>query len=231
MNEPHFSEVFSTLDDVEHAPSDMVERVWGEIGHLLDEPTDVPATVPLARPVDPSPEHRRPRHGRIWLAVAAVTLIVGLATVSLDRSRNDPTGPPVLDSQRTTVDAEPDSTPSATPTPSVPASPTLARACQSFRTTIGDSEPFDDPIEGAGPDVRLWIDALTQLIDEIDRGRLLESTHEQNLTLRLLRTSLRSVDLGLAEGETDDASTALANAARLRDDLREPGGPLSDCVD
>lgn len=225
MNDRDLRDLLASLDDVEPAPPELVERVWRDVQGLLVDgvetsPGDVDAAADVVSIewVDASSRRRVRRRGGVWLAVATVTMLVGLAIVTFALSGSGP--------DDVAVDPEPPG--SVEPADTRP--DRIDGACAAFRGAVADASPFAGEVASeTGPAIEIWVDALGTLIGDVDRIGLPEGAEGQLLTLQLLRTALRASELGLADGDVDGAATALANAAGHRD--RVVDGTLRACFE
>lgn len=223
MNDDELRALLGTLDRVEPAPPDVVDRVWTDVESLLSRsrPAPTASNVVMLPTVEEAPGGPpEPRHRTIWTAVAGLILIVGLGVFSFVREgAPDPTVPG-------------QSEPPSVATTTVPEPITLERVCATFRASVaGVASLGDDSFDGDEEALRVWGEALDGLIDDVDAGGLLDATDPHRLDLRLLRTALRTAEISLADDRRTDAATAVSNAADLRDGLSSPGSPLLQCFD
>ena len=229
MSDQDLRGLLAALDEVQPAPTELVERVWRDVESLLTDGRDArrpdgaaASDVVLDLYVEAAAPPAGLRPPWSWLAVAAGLLLVALVFVAAERVRDE--------AEDVAVDQAPSS--SLAPLESRPA--TLEAACAAFRTSTADLMSIDDErvLDDAGA-IRAWLDALAVLAEDLDRLGPPESTgdHEPTVQLLLLRSALRNVELRLDDGDTERAATSLANAARHRASLRRADTAISDCFE
>jgi hypothetical protein len=233
LHDDDLRQLLPTLDRIEPAPPELVERLWHELQPVLDD--GATGKVATLRP------HRTPTTGgrHQWTMLAAVAAVVAVfaAGVVLLTSRGEPsepdavadpprTGTELPDVVGTTVPTSP--TPTTTPGPA-----TVEAACDAFRRTVVELVPFES-LQISPPGIEplaTWVEGLGTLLSDIDRiGRPADSA-DQYLSIQLLRTALRTaMDVDIEAGNDADALTVLANARRHLEASQQGESELSGCL-